>query len=262
MKKLWLFGDSYGVHIAQDPTSITPWFWAYDLAKKLKCDQYENHCQMGVSNEYIHYMIKKYENDISKNDYVIVITTSILRKWFFENRPFISNFYINNFNENVSGEEFESVRRYVLYLNNPNLNNIYFENFLGWLHFKSVKNEWNLLVLPGFESEGFPISYKYNVNGSLIDVCLNEFSSDDDATWFYDVYCQGRDVRAGHLIKDNHKILCNKIYETFTGKKKLDLKSGFFEKVIKRDNQDFLKEQIPKNLNLSNTHVKGFVPKI
>lgn len=261
MKKLWVFGDSYGVHIAQDPTSVTPWFWAYDLAKKLKCDQYENHCQMGVSNEYIHYMIKKYEDQIKEDDYVIVITTSVLRKWFFEDRPFISNFYINNFNENVSREEFESVRRYVVHLNNPNLNDIYFEDFLGWLHFKSIKNNWNALIIPGFEGEGFSISYKYTVKGSLVDICSNEFFSDEDAKWFYDIYSCRRDARAGHLIKDNHKILCDKIYNTFTNNDTLDLRKDFFEKVIKKDNKDFLKDQVPK-LDLSNTHVKAFVSKI
>lgn len=261
MSKLWVFGDSYGVHIAQDPNSITPWFWAYELAKKLKCEKYENHCQMGVSNEYIHYMIKEHEDQIEKDDYVIVITTSILRKWFFEDRPFISNFYINNFNENVSREEFESVRRYVVHLNNPNLNNIYFENFLGWLHFKSITKNWNMIIIPGFEFEEFPISHKYTVNGSLIDVCSNEFYSEEDTKWFYDVYSKGRDARAGHLIKDNHKILCNKVYNTFINNDILDLKNGFFKKVIKKDKQNFLEDQVPK-LDLSNTHVKGFIPKI
>lgn len=261
MSKLWVFGDSYGVHIAQDPTRVTPWFWAYDLAKKLKCEKYENHCQMGVSNEYIHYMIKQYEDQIKPEDYVIVITTSILRKWFFKDKPFVSNFYINNFGQNVSKDEFESVRRYVVYLNNPELNKIYFEGFLGWLHYNTIKNNWNMLVLPGFEEEGFPVSNKYTVKGTLIDVCSNEFDTDEDAKWFYDVYSKGRDARAGHILKVNHEVLSNKIYDTFVNNTTLDLENGFYKSIISKNNQDYLKEQVP-DLNLSTTHVTGFVPKI
>jgi len=261
MKKLWVFGDSYGVHVAQNPNSITPWFWAYDLAKKLKCSQYENHCQMGVSNEYIHKCIKNYKDEISSDDYVIVITTSILRKWFFKDRPFISNFYIDNFNDMVTKDEFESVRRYVTHLNNPDLNSIYFEDYLGWLHYMSRKNDWNMLVLPGFESDGYPISDRYIVKGTLIDICSNEFSSNESAKWFYSSFSNGRDRRAGHLLKDNHTILSNKIYNTFEQNEELDLTNGFFKGTIIKNNEKYLKDQIP-DLDLSNTHVKGFVPKI
>ena len=261
MKKLWIFGDSYGVHVAQDPKKITPWFWAYALAKKLKCDTYKNHCQMGVSNEYIQHLIKENQDNISKDDYVIVITTSIMRRWFFEDKPFVSNFYINNFNECVTPEEYESVRRYVVHLNNPKLNDIYFESFLGWLHYNSIKNDWNMIVLPGFESDGYPISFKYNVTGSLFDICSNEFYSEKDSIWFNNVYSNKRDKRAGHLLKDNHKILCNKIYKTFVNNIDLDLQTGFLEKVIRKDNTSFLDNQI-NELNLSNNFVKGFIPNI
>jgi len=261
MKKLWIFGDSFGVHVAQDPKELTPWFWAYDLAKKLGCDQYENHCQMGVSNEYIHHMINDQKDNISKDDYVIVITTSIIRKWFFKDRPFLANFYINNFNENVTREEFESVRRYVVHLNNPELNNIYFEDFLGWLHFNSIKRNWNMIIIPGFESEGFSICHRYKVIGSLIEICSNEFDTEEDSKWFYDEYSKGRDRRAGHLIKDNHKILSEKVYNTFANDSVLDLSKDFIQKVISKDNKGFLDNQV-SNLNLTDLHVKGFVPKI
>lgn len=261
MKKLWVFGDSYGVHIAQDPKKITPWFWAYELAKKLNCDQYENHCQMGVSNEYIHKCIRDHKDEIGTEDYVIVITTSILRKWFFKNKPFISNFYIDNFNENVTKDEFESVRRYVVHLNNPELNNIYFEDYLGWLHYMSRKNNWNMLVLPGFEADGYPISDRYTVKGTLINVCSDEFSTNDASQWFYSSFSNGRDRRAGHLLKDNHNILCNKIYNTFQKNDELDLTNGFIKKTITENSEEYLINQVP-DLNLSNTYVKGFVPKI
>ena len=63
------------------------------------------------------------------------------------------------------------------------------------------------------------------------------------------------------MLKDNHKILCNKIYKTFVNNIDLDLQTGFLEKVIRKDNASFLDNQI-NELNLSNNFVKGFIPNI
>lgn len=263
MSKLWVFGDSYGVHIAQNETDITPWFWAYDLAKKLGCKSYQNHSQMGISNEYTHYKINQYKDQISFDDYIIVITTSFSRRWFFKDRPFISNFYINNFNHHTKKEEFDAVKNYVLHLNNPELHKIYFEDFLGWLHFNSIKNSWNLLIIPGFEGEGFDISYKYNVIGSLFNVCYGEFRSDEDQDWFYNNLCNnsGLDIRAGHLLKDNHVILTKKLYDTFKNNHTLNLNKDFIQKFIFKENKSLIMKQVP-TLTASNGIIKGFVPKL
>lgn len=261
MSKLWVFADSYGVHIEQNVKETNKWFWAYELAKKLKCEHYCNFSQMGISNDYIQYMIMEKEKEITPDDYVIVISTSIIRKWFIKEKPWVGNFYVNNIQQATSPEFASAVRDYITYLYNAEAEKINFHQFLGWLHYISDKNNWNMLVIPGFEEQGYPISHRYQVNGSLFDVCKNEFVNENAAAWFYDVYTSGRDKRSGHLLKMNHKVLCQKIFDTFTRNSSLDLNRDFYQHKISKDTIDQLTDQFPE-LDLSSNTVKGFIPKI
>jgi hypothetical protein len=261
MSKLWVFADSYGVHIEQKPEATNKWFWAYELAKKLKCDYYHNYSQMGVSNDYIQYMIMEREKEISPDDYVIVISTSLMRKWFIKDKPWVGNFYVNNVQQNTSIEFASAVRHYITHLYNEEAEKINFHQFLGWLHYTSDKHRWNMLVITGFEEQGYPISHRYQVIGSLFDICKNEFSTQEDLKWFYDVHGKGRDKRSGHLLRMNHEILCQKIFDTYTDNLPLDLNQGFNKNIISRNNINELVDQFPE-LDLSSTTVKGFIPKL
>lgn len=239
MSKLWVFGDSYGVPLSN---SIN-WFWADQVKNELNCVEHVNRCVLGAANEFTQYCIMREESNISPEDYVIVISTSIDRKWFFRTAPYAGNFFCSNLEEMVGKPSAKAVEQYVLHLMNPDMIYVNFHQFLGWVHYVTDKNKWNLLVVPGFESDGFPISHNYEVKGSLFDVCENEFQSDSDNLWYYKDFCRGRDNRAGHLIKDNHSVLAKKITETFNKGKPLDLTNGFQTKIISKQNINLIQNQ-------------------
>jgi hypothetical protein len=242
MKKLWIFGDSYGVPL----NNSIDWFWGKQLQQQLGCDVIENRSVLGAANEYTQWAIMREEENITPNDYLVIISSSIDRKWFFRDVPCAGNFYCSNLEELVGKTSAKAVEQYVLHLMNPEMIYVHFHQFLGWVHYKTDKNHWNAIVIPGFEEERFPISHLYNVKGSLFDVCNSEFCTDDDNLWYYRDYCRGKDQRSGHLLKDNHTILSKKISDTFKNLKPLDLTSGFKSKVISKDTINLLQDQFVK----------------
>ena len=256
MSKLWIFGDSYGVHVEQDPSLVNKWFWGYEVAKKLQCQYYNNQSQMGVSNEYIQYLMMQNEKNISCDDYVIVISTSISRRWFFKEFPQLSNYYIENIREFLQKDQYVALEYYIRHLYNPEADLLNMHRFLGWIHYMTQLRQWNLLLIPGFESDGYPIGHKYMVKGSLYDVSFNEFENDDDVGWYYHDYCQGRDKRSGHISKINHEILADKIYQTFTDNVCLDLNENFTKKIISHSSIDNIQDQFP-SISAQNGIIKG-----
>jgi hypothetical protein len=245
MKKLWVFGDSYGIHAEHDPSAVNTWFWAHELAQKLKCVEYHNYSQMGIGNDYIQHLIMECASIISPDDYVIIISTSISRKWFIKDKPWLSNFYVNNLLNYTNPSVVTAINQYLLHLHNPKVDEINFHQFLGWVHYATDKHQWNTIVIPGFDEESYPVSHKYSVKGSLFDICKNEFTSSIDGEWYYTTHCQGRDKRSGHLLKVNHEILSEKVFDVFTKNKELDLSSGFKEGLISRNSIHLLKDQFP-----------------
>lgn len=244
MSTLWIFGDSYGAPLSNDDSVHHPWVWHIRLARQLGCSKYRNECQHGVSNEYIQYKISQNAKDIKSEDTVVIISTSITRRWFIYDKPQISNFLqLMNLSDFMDKSHENAVKLYYSELAHYDHFSLDFQRFLGWIHYMSDKNQWNALVIPGFEEEGFPVSHQYTVQGSLFDVSSKEFDSIDTRDWFYSKYCKGYDKRAGHLIKDNHEILSNKIFNTLTSSVPLDLSSEFKTNIITKDNIPAIQHQ-------------------
>jgi hypothetical protein len=266
MPTLWTFGDSYGVHLIDKPEVVNDWFWTYDVANQLNCLRYGNLCQMGVSNSYIQHTIQEHSDQIKSEDYVIIVSTSSTRRWLIEDKPYISNFYAGKIEQLVDSETFKAINYYIKHLINSKEDHLNMHSFLGWVHYMSDKHNWNVIVIPGFEYDSYPVSHKYTVNGSLMEVCFNEFATTGDCNWYYDNFCKGRDMRSGHMTKDNHTILANKIVDTFTNNTVLDLKNGFNKKIISRKTIDSLADQLPGILTPSditspyvNAHSKLYI---
>jgi hypothetical protein len=243
-RKLWVFGDSYGVHLYEDPKKKTEWFWAYQLAKQLGCSEYINRSGMGVGNEYIQYQINQQSKSIKPEDYVIVISSSMSRQWLIYDSPHLSNFHVGNLQKIIPRETYEAIRMYATHLMFDERNCLQFAAMLGWVHYMTDKHNWNTIVVPGFENKGFPVNHKYNVHGSLFDICYDEFKTSKDEVWFYNDFCKTRDNRAGHIIKNNHYILTEKLVDTLTNGTDLRLDQGFEKNCISKDNVNFLTGQL------------------
>lgn len=258
MTTLWIFGDSYGVGLKhlRNSKKITsfedkdyhnnPWIWFYNLGKKLKCENTINLSMPGCSNDYIFHKLLENRHKITQTDYVIVVSTSVKRKWFLKNNPELSNFYTNNFMKLAGKEVSDAVGKYLLYLDNPILIDLDFHKTLMAIHYLTDYHDWNLIVIPGFEEKTFPISHRYRVTGSLFDVCMKEFQTKNEEDWFYKQYCYGADKRPGHISKRNHEILTDKLVDCLINGSLLDLTSGFFEKFITKDDiETYEKTELP-----------------
>ena len=89
---LWIVGDSY----VMTNMKTKQWIdhtkgWPYLLGKSLDVDTTSVIGQYGCANTYICYEIKKNSIHMKPNDYLVVVTTSYTRKWFFFDEPQYTN---------------------------------------------------------------------------------------------------------------------------------------------------------------------------
>ena len=234
MKNLWVFGDSYAVPYhtnTQEPRV----HWQFSLMENLNCDSVKTFAQNGAPNEWIYNHFTEQLNEITPNDFVVFVSTQINRRWFFPDNVGSSNFGVKHSDlADLSSEQQTALNYYKIYLDNPVMSFINFECLCNSIHYVSQKNKINLLILPGFEQKGYPISGRYQVSGSLFDICVNEVKGKDLDSWtnFISNIHKGRDPRVGHLSQDNHEILADKLAATFLKNKILNLEQGFREEFL------------------------------
>lgn len=222
---LWIFGDSFSV-LRQDINKgdgIDYTLWHEFVAVSLGNSIENNFSQWGVSNEYIADMFANKYPEIADDDIVIVQLTSSYRQWFFEDRPDLANYHINNIKNYVSPEEADAMTSYIKYLKNNKVDSIRYKLLEYGLKHIAERSKFKMLILPGFD----PIE---GVSGTLLDICDNEFvDTKSRDTWYV---TNGSDPRSNHLSPDNHKILADKIIDFFKTGKQIDLFSGFQSKFL------------------------------
>lgn len=217
---IWFFGDSYSTPPEKDSNlwqfKIN---WMSQLASNLNTDaKYVSSC--GVANEWILHNFIENQINFKENDYVIVQTTTSHRRWFFEDRPHLGNFYGSNIVKNISKEENNSIKKYLEFLYHEKQDKIFYKSTIYSLLYLAEKMpNVKILILPG--AHGCP-----GVIGDLTnDVCDKEFSSIDSRNKFYKKH--NHDPRPNHISEKNHEILAAKITEYFNYHKPLDLTTGF-----------------------------------
>ena len=234
MKTLWVFGDSYALpyHTDEQESRI---HWQFSLMKNLNCDSVKTFAAAGAANEWIYSQFTEQLNQITPNDFVVFVSTQVNRRWFFPDNIGSSNYgVIQRGLADLSNEQKTALKYYIAYLDNPIMSFINFECLCNSIHRVSEQNKINLLILPGFENQGYPISGRYQVNGSLFDICINEVKGKDMDSWmhFISKIHKGLDPRVGHLSQDNHQILADKLAATFLKNKILNLEQGFREEFL------------------------------
>lgn len=233
MSKLWIFGDSYGTITPEQYANCKEWHWISVLANTVADNKFMSICHYGASNEWIFLQFREHIQYIAEGDLVIVISTNIDRRWFFYDNVGSSNLSVANVS-NLSKEQITAIEQYILHLRNPVISPLLFDQFCHSLHYIAEKNKFNLLILPGFEERGFPISGKYSVTGSLFDVCKNEISGKTVENWskYIATKYNGDDPRIGHISEINHSVLAKKLIDTFNTGHPLDLNTGFHEEIL------------------------------
>jgi len=230
--KLWIFGDSYGT-FHQSGDEIKDWHWMWSLTEKLGHENFYNVCEDGVANEWIyHQLISNSPMINSETDTVIFIATQFDRQWFFVDNEGVGNILMGVDNY-VTKDQSKAIDMYNRHLTNNPQNHIRFQWLLYALNFLKRKEDLNLLVLPGFENEGFFLNDHVEVKGSLLNPCVAEVKGRTIKDWQKWMYKQnGLDLREGHLSECNHPILSEKLFKTIKNDATLDLTTGFEEEFI------------------------------
>ena len=228
MRKIYFFGDSFTVDYD------TNWTWTRNLAEKLRVDGLVNHSMIGTSNDWILMKIRESLSDITKDDIVVVVLTSVYRYWFFKDKPELSNYMIGNWDnfakETDNKDAVDAVKGYVNYIQRDDLDAFRFEHQVAWLKGTQQRYGFTLLLIPGFT---MPIDYTdmIPVIGDLTATVSNaEFMTPkDDEEW----YGSGIDTRYNHMLRCNHEIMAQKCANSILTGQPLDLQVGFNRHILK-----------------------------
>jgi hypothetical protein len=218
---LWIFGDSFSV--ARENISngnIEPWhLWHERLANNLGFSEYLNFAQWGVSNEFILEQFLKHQMEYNSGDHIIVQLTNSSRQWFIKDHPELSNFYVTDIDRWLTKEQVEAVNMYITHLHRDELDEMrYFMLVKTLERITQEIADCKILILPGFHK--IP-----GVQGTLTDICNNEFVSDEARKQWYTKNII--DTRANHFSPDNHFILAHRITEFFQTGQLVNLLDGY-----------------------------------
>ena len=224
MSKLWTFGDSFisPENRYYDTTHYPEWHWVFQLGKKLGVSGLSGAALPGVSNEWISYQIMQNINNINKDDFIVIVTTSMNRRWFIKDKPMLSNLYITNLHEHMSRDSYRAIDLYKQEFNEQHefLSKIYYEQFLTWI--RSVLEPYQYCLIPGFDATTL---HHTSNNIPLVKADEGEFIDGYDrklfATW------EGWDRRLSHLSECNHDVLSDKITRFFNTNELIDLSTEF-----------------------------------
>ena len=243
-----VYGDSFSVNLGLE------WQYLNRLQAYLDMPQ-ENLSIFGCANEWI---IKNLLYDliydiIKPGDFILLVNTSETRNWLFKHLPDISNFNgISDLHTALNSREIAAIKSYITHLQNTDLNiqrhvanSALIKNLLTAAEDRGART----LTLPGFfnpimsdESAQWLDSYIYKdplVKGSLNnDVCFKEFDNHNTSLMWYRAY-DLPDIRANHMLKQNHDVLYNKIIDRIENGTTIDLTQGFATGIItpKRQHQ-------------------------
>jgi hypothetical protein len=215
---LWIFGDSFSVAPPEDDKLSSP-LWHDIVARNLNFKIYHSHARWGVSNEYILEQFLSHQMEYNSGDYIIIQLTNSSRRWFIKDQPEISNFYVTDIDKWFTKDQVTAVNMYIQHLQRDEIDELqYFMMVKTLERLTQELADCKILILPGFH----PIP---GINGTLTDICNNEFISDKSRTAWYEKH--GIDLRYNHFSPDNHPILASRITDFFQTGKLVNLQDGY-----------------------------------
>ena len=248
MSKLWVYGDSYAVDHAN-----CDWQWYKNLSNILKVD-YKSQADYGVANEWICMkFIEDYKrNHIESGDTVIVVMTACVRHWFLWEHPNISN-YENMINWppgkfGITKEQINAVEQYYKHIQKGYVDAWKYDATTAWWNWytQELSNKGiGLIILPGFNNTTDELhNGTVPVRGSMFHaVCEAEFTSLEAMDKYY---ARGLpDQRVNHMLKDNHHVLAEGIYDCIKNSKQLVLEDlSWVTKKLNLNTEKMLRNQL------------------
>lgn len=227
IRKVWLFGGSYA-DMVNEPEFIDQ--WGHQLGYPI-----QSLALGGTSTDYIYEKFNEVRDQIDHDDIVIVVLTSLDRRWFVRDDPANSPWIHHVKNKRYNRHYTEAVKSYLLYLEHREIYKSYLTNFFYNLHDLTIKKNLHTIIMKSFSFDR--ISFKefpqfHVAKGCLYKVSENEF--DLQFSKKYPELVKGNDIRTNHMIKSNHKVLANKITRNIKKKSPIDLNRGFVKGVLNK----------------------------
>jgi hypothetical protein len=250
--RLWIFGDSYGQSLVDHNR-----LWTNQLSKKLNYEL-KNMSLVGCSQDYICQMVADHLHHIKSEDQLIIVLTSSIRFWFFEDYPMLTHPYLGNLQEKVGKDRKETVELYFKHVQRNRLDSLHCAMRLTFLSHLAVIARWKQpLIVFAYNEEVNCQSILPNLifsNGNLTD---NVSQAECATTTQYGVF-QGVDPRYNHMCLRNHDVLSEKIYNTVMNNHPLDLTTGFHLGILNPHNiydQEIVNEFDPKEYDKLVNHL-------
>ena len=113
---------------------------------------------------------------------------------------------------------------YWLHLQRDDIDQLRMEHMIDSIRVKQIENELHLLLIPSFH-----INIEWTdlipVKGNMtFSVCDREFTSEKEMLLWYN---QSIDTRANHMTLANHSVFAQKVLQSLSNKKELDLETDF-----------------------------------
>lgn len=228
---LWIFGDSYAQPAQKKFYDLVerPLTWKEELGYKLQT-KVDGEGRPGVSQEYLFNSFKTRSNSFKKDDYCIFIHTESQRRWFFNDRPEVSNLWMNSFGDLVKKDEKKAIESYKKYLYNPMLGNSITEMLSTFINWTCMSKQMNVIQIAGFEvEEHFIQNPSVDVVGNMLNIAKGEFKGDIMPACF-DAN-SGMDMRLNHMSWPNHDKFAEALYKSLVNKETLDLSEGWYKDI-------------------------------
>ena len=246
MSKLYVIGDSYGAreigYTNIDTAGPTPdyqfgedVYWPKQLADQLGVDKLVNGSSIGTSQDFAWSFLHRWLDEITPDDYLIVILTEASRFWFLQQWPQSSRYDIAQQFTHLHGRaEVEAINLFTRHIQRPVIDLMKVENRLAWLAYQTYKNNWRKPIVVYAMEQGLDFVRPYPdlkfSKGNLSQVSIEEAGPISQKE--YNAILNLMDPRYNHLCMSNHKILVDKLYQCIVNDRELDLTSGFIQNIL------------------------------
>lgn len=228
--RLWVFGDSY-----TNDLDTADWLWTRQLAEKFEVAESLNCSLPGAANDWIVHNVDQRTSEFKPGDYVLIVLTSVFRQWFVESVPQAGNYLELVWEKSqftVDKKVQEAMEMYKIYLQRDSLDIQRYKHQLAWICLTKMKHpEVTFIPIPAFPHSVANIREwgLMNTAGSLSDVSYGEFINNKEINHWYSL---GIDPKLAHMIRDNHDILADKVYNAVINNTDLDLTTGFHKEFL------------------------------
>ena len=250
-----MVGDSFAA-APKVGDGYRPWYIQATEKLGMNC---ENHSMIGVSQDWCFWKLSMHFKELTADDQILVVLTHPGRFWFFDDKPQMTNPNIVNIDKELSKDQLDAVLKFMTHIQRPPLDIQQMSHRIGWLNSQieryklrpaHILSAFPLMVDIGYDmSELEDWSQYKNViisNGNLQnDIQIKELKQGEPSE--YKVW-KGYDCRYNHLIKSNHEVLAERVYQGITNGTPIDLKTpGFKTNVIQDsifEDKDFIEKEL------------------